>query len=168
MVEASLVNTVQTVGILVGITIALWQLRDIKQTRETELETRQAQLFMQWYHKFADATEGIQTIDVLRNAKFETAEEYLKLMETDELFQRTMSAYGMFYEGPGVIVKEGLLNVRWVVLMWSGPTTRFWSLMEPVIEDLRELYEYPRMYSETEYVCKEVIKYLDEHPELKD
>jgi hypothetical protein len=51
--------------------------------------------------------------------------------------------------------------------MWGGATTKYWSLMEPVIEDLRDYYEYPRMWSETEYVYREVIKYMDEHPELK-
>ena len=88
-------------------------------------------------------------------------------METDELFLTTMRACGSFYEGIGVIVKEGLLNVRWVALMWGGPTTKYWRLMEPIMEDLREHHEYPRMQIETEYVCREVIKYMEEHPELK-
>jgi hypothetical protein len=169
-----LLSTLQTAGILVGIFYYIMTIRTNQRNQEIAirnqeltLETRQAQLFMQWYHKFADATEGINTIAVLKGAKFETAEEWLKLMETDELFQKTWMAYGSFYEGLGVIVKEGLLNVRWVALMWGGATTRYWSLLEPVLKGLREYYDYPRMASEAEYVCKEVIKYMDEHPELK-
>lgn len=38
---------------------------------------------------------------------------------------------------------------------------------DPIINDLREHCKYPRLWSETEYVCKEVIKYVDEHPELR-
>jgi len=53
MVEASLVNIVELGVLVVGVVIALQQLRDIKQTRETELETRQAQLFMELYNRYS-------------------------------------------------------------------------------------------------------------------
>jgi hypothetical protein len=177
MVEITLpiiLQFIQTLGILVGIFYYVMTIRTNQRNQEIAirnqeltLETRQAQLFMQWYQKFSDSSEGIQSMIVLKNAKFETAGEWIKLMETDELFRKTMSAYGSFYEGLGVIVKEGLLNVRWIALMWGGATTMYWNLMEPIIEDLREFYDYPRMHSETEYVCREVIKYMEEHPELK-
>ena len=46
MVEASLVNTVEAIGILIGVTIAIKELRDIDKTQLVELETRQLQLQM--------------------------------------------------------------------------------------------------------------------------
>ncbi len=46
MVEASLLNYAELGVLVVGIVIALQQFRDIKETRETELETRQAQLIL--------------------------------------------------------------------------------------------------------------------------
>jgi len=52
MVEASLVIYAEIGVLVIGVIIALQQLRDIKQTRKTELETRQAQLFMQKYNRF--------------------------------------------------------------------------------------------------------------------
>ena len=48
MVEASLVNTVQTFGILVGIVIALFQIRDMNKTRQAELYLR---LWERWNTK---------------------------------------------------------------------------------------------------------------------
>jgi len=44
----------------------------------------------------------------------------------------------------------------------------FWeSLLEPVISDLMELQGLPRLWSEAEYVCREVVRYIGGHPELK-
>jgi hypothetical protein len=111
MVEITLpivLQIIQTVGILVGIIYYLIIMRNSQRNQKLQLETRQAQLFMQWYQKFDNATEGIQTMDVLKNAKFETHEAWIMLMETDELFRKTWMAYGSFFEGIGVIVKEGL------------------------------------------------------------
>jgi hypothetical protein len=48
MIEASLVNTVQTVGILTGIVIALFQIRDMNKTRQAELYLR---LWERWNTK---------------------------------------------------------------------------------------------------------------------
>lgn len=166
-------STIQTVGILVGIIYYLTIMRNTQKTRELALkaqeqalETRQAQLFMQWYNRFAASTMDVNSLDVFRDSHFENAEEWMNLMDTDEKFNKTMRSHGMFFEGIGVIVKEGLLNVRWIALMWGGATTKFWAKIEPVIEELREYYEYPRMWSETEYVCKEVINYMRKHPAL--
>ena len=44
MVEASLVSYAELGVLAIGVIIALQQLRDIKQSRDTELETRQAHL----------------------------------------------------------------------------------------------------------------------------
>jgi len=52
--------------------------------------------------------------------------------------------------------------------MWAGVTRTYWeNVLEDTIDDLRVLWRYPRLLSETEYVCRELIKYMDEHPELK-
>jgi ABC-type multidrug transport system fused ATPase/permease subunit len=168
MVETSLMlNMLQTGAILIGVFIALMEIRHMRQTRETELETRQAQLFMQLYTRFSEEKKGLRVLDALQNSKYESVDEFLELQETDENFRKVIEARATFFEGIGVLVKEGLLNIRYVALMWAGPTKMFWEKIKPVIEDLREHYGYPRLWSEAEYLCKEVIKYTDKHPELK-
>ena len=39
--------------------------------------------------------------------------------------------------------------------------------VSPNLDEWREEIGYPRLWSETEYICEELIKYMDEHPELK-
>jgi hypothetical protein len=163
----TLIFFIQAVGILVGVTYHIMTLRNTRKNQELTLETRQAQMFMQMYNRYMDSLEGVDHIDVIQNSKFDSVGEYEELVESDEKFSRVYRAYGSFYEGLGVLVKEGLLNVRLVALMWGGPTRMFWEKIAPILAEYRVYIRYPRLWSETEYVCREVLRYMEEHPELK-
>jgi len=40
-----------------------------------------------------------------------------------------------FYEGLGVFVKKGYLDIELIALMWAGMTRRFYeNIVEPIIE----------------------------------
>ena len=78
-----------------------------------------------------------------------------------------MNALFSWYEVLGVFVKAGYLDIRVVALMWAGPTVKFYeNILEPILDEMRVYYDYPRAQSEGEYLCKTLIKYLEEHPEL--
>jgi hypothetical protein len=70
---------------------------------------------------------------------------------------------GAFYNGVGILVKENLLDIRYVDTMtyWI---TMFWELLDPYIDELRAK-TYPKLFNETEYLYKELMKYRKEHPE---
>ena len=87
--------------------------------------------------------------------------------ETNIDFQRKRRRLATFYEGLGVLVKEGYIDIRLVALLMTGRIRVFWEKFEPIIDELREFHNYPRWMSETEYLYNELMKYLDEHPELK-
>ena len=167
-------STIQTASLVVGIVYYITIMRNQQRNQELSLkaqehtlETRQAQNFMQMYNRLQDSMGDLNSVELMQNAKFDTIEEFLELMNTDKTFGIFIRKYGGFYEGLGVLVKEGLLNVRFVALMWGGTTRMYYELIEPILEDWRKVINYPRLWSESEYVCKEVIKYMDEHPELK-
>ena len=129
MVEASLVNTVQTVGILVGIAIALWQLRDIKQTRETELETRQAQLFMQIFgrHFERETRENMQFVNGIQYEDYDDfREKYGPEINPDYL---KISSLATYYEGIGVFVKRNIKEIRFIYLMALIFLKIYWFLI---------------------------------------
>ena len=47
-------------------------------------------------------------------------------------------------------------------------TRRFYeNIVEPIIDEAIVFFNMPRVWSETVYVCKELIQYMDEHPELR-
>jgi len=71
-----------------------------------------------------------------------------------------------YYEGLGTLVKRicstlgGLLYCLAAGLGCSG--TRF----PPIADELRVHHKAPRIFSETEYLYNELMKYMKEHPEL--
>jgi hypothetical protein len=50
----------------------------------------------------------------------------------------------------------------------GGVTRRFYeNIVDQIIDGAIEYWNAPRVWSETVYVCKELIKYIEEHPDLK-
>ena len=167
-------STLQTLALIVGIAYYLIIIRNSQKTRELALnaqeqalETRQAQLFMQLYNRYRDDTQDLDIEKSFLEVEIESFEDFMRLWKTDKDFGKVLSTLGGFYEGIGVMVREGYIPVRLVALQWGGITKRFWEKMEPFMSDVRGHQEFPRAWAETEFLYTELIKYLEEHPELK-
>jgi hypothetical protein len=80
--------------------------------------TRQAQLFMQMYDRWSDDTRGLNVRSVV-NTKLSGFDEYQEKYQSDENFRKALDALFGFYEGLGVIVKAGFMDIRLVALMWG-------------------------------------------------
>ena len=128
------------------------------------LQTRQAQLFMQLYDRWTFDI-GEKFWDFLED-DFKTAEQYFEKMNNDKEFRRRISILSRYHEGVGVLVRFGLLDVKYVAYLASWPTRMYWERYKPIIEDVRKLQNAPRSSSESEYLYNELIKYLEKHPEL--
>jgi hypothetical protein len=72
----------------------------------------------------------------------------------------------MFYEGLGVLVREGLIDIRIVALLICGMTRSYWERHIPVLVDGRKAMGFKRWLSEGEYLYNELLSYLEKHPEL--
>ncbi len=135
-----------------------------QETRDRELETRQAQLFMQIYNRWDE--EYTISFWKIMNAKIGTWQELWSLQETDERLWKDFSRLGMFYEGLGTLVKMDLLDIRYVAYFIASTIRMFWEKIAPFKDVMRES-TFTRNLSETEYLYNRLMKYLDEHPELK-
>ncbi len=167
--------TIETISIVfTGISISLAAfyyintLRNSQRNQQTQLETRQAQLFIQLYNRFRDDTESLDIESSFLDVEIKSSEDFIRLWRTDEDFGKVLSTLGGFYEGIGVMVREGYIPVRLVALQWGGTTRRFWEKMEPFMSDVREAQEFPRAWAETEYLYNELMKYIEEHPNLEN
>ncbi|MBN2334660.1 hypothetical protein JXL21_03805 [Candidatus Bathyarchaeota archaeon] len=163
----------QTVSICVGVFYYIITIRTNQQNQrltldaqQQSLETRQAQLFMQLHNRMLDELKSIDQERLMLN-KLSGFDEYLEKYENDKEFRDSFNTISNFYEGIGVMVKEGYLTIRLIALMWSNMTIRYWkNVLEPSLEGIREYYGSNRVWSEAEYLCRELIKYHEEHPEL--
>jgi hypothetical protein len=176
-----ILSTIQTIALIVGIIYYITIMRNTQKTRELtlesqeltrkaqeqQLETRQAQMFMQIYNQSHNDPSFTKAINqILGIKKIETYEEF-KEINRDEKLKEAINRTGMFYEGLGVLVKEGYIDIRLVALLMTGMTRNWWeTVYQSWIADGRVKMNFPRMLSESEYLYDELMKYIKEHPEL--
>lgn len=166
---ALIVQTCGVVGTLLAATIAVRSYvnsnKRAEKARKRELETRQAQLFMalyqSWYGKDWNEAEQIE-----RLTKFRNADDFIELMKDDKKAQ-AWNINVTFYEGIGVLVREGLIDIGIVAKLMSGGITSYWDRNREGFIDFRERFNWPRAAIEVEYLYGRVVEYGKEHPELK-
>ena len=173
MLSDEMMLSIETLSIVfTGLSISLAAfyyiktLRNAQKTQQMQLETRQAQLFMQMYGHWSEATFHDAATDI-RNASWVDFLDFKsRVLENPEKY-KSFGIMIRFYEGIGVLVRERLIDMRFVVLLMAGDIRRFWEQIVPIIGPWRKAWNYPRLASETEYLSNSIIKYMDEHPELK-
>jgi hypothetical protein len=62
-------------------------------------------------------------------------DEFNEKYQFDENFKLVMDEFFSFYEGLGVLVKEGYLGIRLVALMWAGTRKFYENIVEPTVEE---------------------------------
>jgi hypothetical protein len=145
-------------------------LRNAQKTQQLQLETRQTQLFMQIYNQGPNNRTFIDAWNRVQHMKYNNLQEFLD--ETDYENPETrenLTALNIltgYYEGVGTLVKENMLSVRWVALLFGSWTRMFWEKVEPIADEIRVYRKAPRIFSETEYLYNELMRYMKEHPEL--
>jgi hypothetical protein len=174
-------STLQTIALIVGIVYYLIIMRNSQRTRELTLEsqelarkaqeqareTRQVQMFMQIYNESHNDPSFIEAIQKVQEFDIYTYEEWNKIQENEDN-RKAFSRVGFFYEGVGVLVKEGYVSIRLVALLMTIMTRQWWErIYKPWIEEGREKSKFKRWMSESEYLYDELMKYIEEHPELK-
>jgi len=135
-------------------------------SQEQALETRQAQLFMDLY-KMCSGSEYMDAWDAFQNNKGKSVEELKKVYSNDPEFRHAIIKFLWYYEGMGVLVKEGLLDIRLIALLMTGMIKQWWEWWGPVAKEISVEWNWPRYAIETENLYDELTKYLEKHPELK-
>jgi len=189
----TLFQFLQTVGILVGVFYYIMTIRANQRNQEISLrnqeltlesqeltrkaqeqavETRQAQLFMNIYNQSFSNQEWLDAYTKVMTTHWENYEEYMQKQdwtsdESDTELIRAANLVYCFYEGLGVFVKEGLVDIRLIALTMTYMTRTLWEKIAPIVYESRKRMNYPRQLSEFEYLYDELMRYIEEHPELK-
>lgn len=139
---------IASASVVIGMILAILQLRD-------QNKTRQAQLFMGVYDQFSrsDTLKRLfQTIDNFEHC--EPGKKPAILEEDIESFYSVMA----FFEGIGVLVCKKLIDVHLVADLISGPTIRLWRSVGNYVKSERERLERPQVWEWTEYLSSEIMK----------
>jgi hypothetical protein len=139
-------------------------------TLRNATKTRQAQLFMQIYNRF-NTREFVEQMNYLRFKwnlpQLEDVSEFVTSEEYQEDFNLIASTV-YFFEGVGVLVSKGLIDVELVDDLMSGPLTHIWERMLPLTDSMRgvlgpqaaEWYEF--LYDKVKPIREK------QHPEQSD
>jgi len=175
MVDLALLQSVSYIAGALGVCIAaVYYVLNLRITQRNQelglkaqqqtLETRQAQMFMNIYDKNS-SIEFSKAWEKVVFTPWSTFEEYSKLWEDPEFNDAAMLVVNT-YEGIGVLVKEGLLDIKFIALLMGGKVRGYFEKIKPVLADGRRSMGYSRWASETEYLYDELMRYLQKHPEL--
>jgi hypothetical protein len=126
------------IGLIVAITYYALQIRN-------QTKTRQAQLFIQIYNRF-NTKEFVEQMNYLRFRwsipELEDFSEFMTSEEYQEDFNIVASTV-YFFEGVGVLVSKGLIDVGLVDDLMSGPLTHIWERMLPLTDSIRGVLGQP-------------------------
>jgi len=151
LVELETINTlVQIVGVsaaaiatVVGVRSYIVSNKRAEEARKRELETRQAQLFMQILlvnqsKELADSWSKLYSMD-LSNAKELVERGWIRgEAEMHELMQLT-AVIGTHYDGIGLYAKKGLIDIDMVKELLSGDFIMMWEKLRPLMLEVRKV-----------------------------
>ena len=172
-------STLQTIALIVGITYYLFIMRNSQRNQELTLqsqelarkaqeqavETRQAQLFMQFMSPAATGDKPRYYQEIME-WEWSDYDEFTRI-RSDPENKKSFSQISYYLESLGSYVRLGYIPIRLVAVTMSLWVTGFWNKFGSMIIEERMRINTPRFLSETEHLYKELMKYIEEHPELK-
>lgn len=167
MIEIEYLPIVLTgIGIIVSILYYASVLRNANKTQQMQLETRQASFFIQIYNKILDK-EFLGTWLQVINYDWTSSDSIQLIYDFDvnPEMSTNIALVAQWYEGLGVLVQEKLLDIHLIAVMFPSTVINGWNAMGPWIKSRQEID--PAAGIKFEYLYLELMKYLDEHPEIK-
>jgi len=165
--------TLQTIGILLtAVTVSIaaiyytMTLRYTRRNQELQLETRQAQLFMQIYSPLTDE-RFVKLFGEVIKYQWEDYDEYNKKYRGNIDSNAKLSTLANYFEGIGVLVKRGLVDVSFVDDLMSGAMMLYWEKIGDMVRESRVRSNWPQMLEYVEYLYERIRALaVEQHPEI--
>jgi hypothetical protein len=134
---------IAAVGVLIGVVLTVLEVRNLVETRQTDLVIRLYSTFGS--EELQDAWEKTQTREYKDFNAYRT--EY-GLREVNEV--------GWFFEGVGVLLHRRLIDIGLVDDLFSSPVKRAWERLKPIAEGERNQTQRPQIWEWFEYLYNEM------------
>jgi hypothetical protein len=147
------------IGIIASILYYSRVLRNANKTQQNQLETRQAQLFMNIYETYSSKQYQKDRERMFVIWEFEDFDDFFNKYGAD-VNPEDHAIWDMFtshFEGIGVLVKRGLIDSSLVYDLMYGSIIRFWDKFEPILLGLREL-SGPKTWEDIEFLKNEMLR----------
>ncbi|MHA2393467.1 MAG: DUF4760 domain-containing protein [Promethearchaeota archaeon] len=143
-------------------------LRNTRKNQDLQLETRQAQLFMNYYENYRSQEFRKNYYDYIFNQEWINYDDFMEKYgpaNNMEAFSGNGSIIA-FNEGIGYLLKNDLIDIQRVDDLLRNSFHLFWRKFESYLMSAREALQI-KVYPNVEYLANELTKYHEEHPELK-
>ena len=139
-------------GVLVGVVIALVELRNLVKQRQTDLVTRLSS-------DIALDRESLEAFVDIVEAEFEDYDDFVKRYGkfiSKNQVPMSFMMMGNFYEQIGVLLRNKLIDASLVDQLFPVITT--WEKTKPLVEGMRKEYHDPGFFEWFEYLYNEMKK----------
>jgi len=154
-------------GVIAGFTYYVLAVRNTQKNHQLQLETRQAQLFMQIFTRQYDIDQR-RSLYLINNLEYKDlddfGEKYGPENNPDGYFR--ISSLGTYFEGVGVLVKRNLVDPTMVDDLMSGRIVEFWQAVGPMTKELRERTGDYEAFEHVEYLYN-VIKPIQDKQRIE-
>jgi hypothetical protein len=167
MIELQTVLTYLTlISVPVGVLYHIMTLNNSRKNQQLQLETRQTQLFMNLYETWRSPDFRKRSNFINFQLEYENLEDFWEKygpIADPDAFD-SWASIAAFYQGIGVLVKKGMIDIEIVNELIGNSTIIFWEKMSPEIIESREKTQ--RRFSSTlwndfEYLYEEILKFRE-------
>jgi hypothetical protein len=132
-------------------------------TIRSTLQTRNAQIVMGLFSKW-----NWEKIFKINNWKINNIDDFMEIFnETNQEKGNTFNDVFAVYEETGVLLHEGLVNIRPIARMCGGFYKGQWEKWGPYIKQQRLIWNSPRSWIESEYFYDTLMEFAKLHPEYQ-
>jgi uncharacterized membrane protein len=151
LVDVTLVSAiVAAISVIVGVIIAILELRHLAKTRRTDL-------IMRLYERFG-SKEIIENVIKIGSIKLESFDDYTKKYSIADAVQVIQ-----IFEAVGVLLEQGLVDIEVVYSLFGMSVTRAWeSNLKILINGLRKISDQPLFFSHVDYLFKQLSIFMEE------
>jgi len=155
----TLLTYLTLISVPVGVIYHIMTLRNTRKNQQLQLETRQAQLFMQTYRETSTPEMQTRAFEIL-------AREWTDIADYTEKYVKDPKEYGewvsfmLHMNGIGILLKEKYIDSElWYKMDQDGMAPfMWWFKFEPIIMWMREQMNNPALMKYFEYYVEEMIR----------
>ncbi len=149
-----------SIGVMVGVVYYIFSVRDTKKSMKTNLETRQAQLFIQLFSHY-NTREFVEDYMIVISTEYSGLEDWYKRYFNKEGEASLFPAWirvGRFFDGAGILVKKRLIDVELANELLRELVIQSWEAMKLWVYDSRKGTKNEAVWRNFEYLYEEVKK----------
>ena len=151
---STLRDVVAIVGVAIGFTYYILNLRNGRQTR-------QAQLFMQIHNQWNNKEFIKQFMDILNLWQWNNDDDFwykFGQISNEEAYVSFITVL-WYFESVGTLLRKRLIDIKLVDALYSDRYVQFWEKYESILQGLRNDFQNPEYYKNSEYLYTRLKKH---------